>query len=71
MAAERNHMHIKDSPLQKVGKEEETEDIYDAEAENVDEDTSPSEAGFMMGREQEPSKKTRKMQSATTKHRWS
>ena len=57
--------YLYDGPPQSKGeKEEETEDIYDAETrENMlaNDDISSSEAGFMMGREQEPSKKaTRK-----------
>lgn len=51
-------------PQSKEEKEEETEDIYDADTREKmldEDDISSSEAGFMMGREQEPSKKaTRK-----------
>ncbi|HSQ49328.1 MAG TPA: hypothetical protein VLL96_06580 [Candidatus Deferrimicrobiaceae bacterium] len=51
-------------PQSKQEKEEETEDIYDADTREKmldEDDITPSEAGFMMGREQEPSKKaTRK-----------
>ena len=51
-------------PQSKEEKEEETEDIYDADAREKmldEDDISASEAGFMLGREQEPSKKaTRK-----------
>ena len=51
-------------PQSKEEKEEETEDIYDADTREKmldEDDISASEAGFMLGREQEPSKKaTRK-----------
>lgn len=51
-------------PLNKEDKEEETDDIYDAEERETmleDDEITPAEEGFMLGREQEPSKKqTRK-----------
>ena len=52
-------------PLDKEGREEETDDIYDAGERDTmleDDEITPAEEGFMMGREQEPSskKQTRK-----------
>jgi hypothetical protein len=57
--------YLYDGPAQsKQEKEEETEDIYDNDTREkmlAEDEISSSEAGFMMGREQEPSKKaTRK-----------
>jgi hypothetical protein len=52
-------------PLSKEDKEEETDDIYDSEELETmleDDEITPAEEGFMIGREQEPpsKKQTRK-----------
>jgi hypothetical protein len=54
-------------PLKEEDKIEEAEDIYDAnvrESMVQEDDISPAEAGFMMGREQEPPSKKATLKNA-------